>query len=204
MSSGGPQKKNSETLSSAQPSASSLSRRSRRCTGPWPGSPPSARAGWLPRFRSAAPDAPGVGADRGDLLFLAPVAVLEFRAARVAAGIAAPFLLGQAAFDLAGAHDDEIAFADFDIGVFSAFIEFVVGNALAILHPLNAAMARDVEQHAAPDHLVPRMLDAEHREAARVDQLGVVAVIGLVLVEDVAERVPMRSALHAHISVSSA
>ena len=41
------------------------------------------------------------------------------------------------------------------------------------------------------------MLDAEHGEAARVDQLGVVAVIGLVLVEDVAERVPMRRALHA-------
>ena len=32
---------------------------------------------------------------------------------------------------------------------------------------------------------------------ARVDQLGVVAVIGLVLVEHVAERVPVRGALHA-------
>ena len=41
------------------------------------------------------------------------------------------------------------------------------------------------------------MLDAEHVEAARVDQLGVVAVVGLVLVEDVAERVPVRGALHA-------
>ena len=60
-------------------------------------------------------------------------------------------------------------------------------------------MARDVEQHAAADHLVARVLDAEHAEAARVDQLGVVAVIGLVLVEDVAERVPMRRALHAEI-----
>ena len=32
---------------------------------------------------------------------------------------------------------------------------------------------------------------------ARVDQLGVVAVVGLVLVEDVAERVPVGGALHA-------
>src|SRR5262249_4633357 len=35
-------------------------------------------------------DAPGVGADRGDLLVLAPVAVLELDAGGVAAGIAAP------------------------------------------------------------------------------------------------------------------
>ena len=62
---------------------------------------------------------------------------------------------------------------------------------------LHAAKARDVEQHAAADHLVLRMLDAEHVEALGIDQLGVVAVIGLVLVEDVAERIPMRGALHA-------
>src|SRR5271154_4727147 len=36
-------------------------------------------------------DTPGVGADRGDFLLLAPVAVLEFDAGRVTAGIAAPF-----------------------------------------------------------------------------------------------------------------
>src|SRR5215470_14272888 len=42
-------------------------------------------------------DAPGVGADRGDLLVLAPVAVLELDARRVAAGVAAPLLLLQAA-----------------------------------------------------------------------------------------------------------
>ena len=82
-------------------------------------------------------------------------------------------------------------------GVLGALVQFVVGDALAILHPFHAAKAGDVEQHAAADHLVLGMLDAEHREAARVDQLGVVAVIGLVLVEDVAERVPVGGALHA-------
>src|SRR5262249_54011203 len=42
-------------------------------------------------------DAPGVGADRGDLLLLAPVAVLELDAGRVAARIAAPILFFVAA-----------------------------------------------------------------------------------------------------------
>src|SRR6185312_5638898 len=60
-------------------------------------------------------DAPGVGADRRDLLFLAPVAVLELDARRVAARIAAPFAFGQAALHLAGADDDEIAAADGDV-----------------------------------------------------------------------------------------
>ena len=41
------------------------------------------------------------------------------------------------------------------------------------------------------------MLDAEHGEAAAVDQLGVMAVVALVLEEDVPERVPVRRALHA-------
>ena len=142
-------------------------------------------------------DAPGVGADRGDLLVLAPIAVLEFDAGRVAAGITAPFLLGDAALHLPGADDDEIAAADGDVLVLGAFVELVVGNALAVGHPLHAAKARDVEQHAAADHFVFRVLDAEHVEALGIDQLGVVAVIGLVLVEHVAERIPMGGALHA-------
>ena len=93
--------------------------------------------------------------------------------------------------------DDEIAAADRDVLILGAFVEFVVGDALAVGHPLHATKARDVEEHAAADHLVLGMLDAEHVEALGVDQLGVVAVIGLVLVEDVTERVPMRGALHA-------
>src|SRR5690606_13785142 len=106
--------------------------------------------------------APGVGADRGDLLVLAPVAILEFHAGRVAAGIAAPFAFRQAAFHLAGADDDEIALADFDILILGALVEFVVGNAFAVLEPVDPAMARDVEQHAAADHLALGMLDAKN------------------------------------------
>src|SRR5579864_5801066 len=142
-------------------------------------------------------DAPGVGADRRDLLLLAPVAILEFHARRVAAGIAAPLLLGHAAFHLPGADEHEIAAADGDVLVLGAFVELVVGNAFAVGHPLDAAEARDVEQHAAADHLVLGMLDAEHVETLGIDQPGVVAVIALVLVEDVAERIPVGGALHA-------
>src|SRR5580700_2344014 len=59
-------------------------------------------------------NAPGVGADRGDLLLLAPVAVLEFDARRVTAGIAAPLLLADAALHLPGADENKVAAADVD------------------------------------------------------------------------------------------
>src|SRR6185312_3546374 len=58
-------------------------------------------------------DAPGVGADRGDLLLLAPVAVLDLDAGRIAAGVTAPLLLGHAALHLPGADQHEVALADF-------------------------------------------------------------------------------------------
>src|SRR5581483_6091435 len=126
-------------------------------------------------------DAPGVRADRGDLLLLAPVAILELHARRIAAGIAAPVALLLAALHLSGAHDDEVATADLDVLILGAFVEFVIGDAFAVLEPVDAAMPRDVEQYAAADHLALGVLDAEHGEAARVDELGVMAVIGLVL-----------------------
>src|SRR5580700_127561 len=99
-------------------------------------------------------DAPGVGADRGDFLLLTPIAVLEFDARRVTAGIAAPLLFADAALHLPGADDDEVAAADGDVLVLGAFVELVVGNALAVGHPLHAAEACDVEQHATADHLI--------------------------------------------------
>src|SRR3569623_798950 len=96
------------------------------------------------RFVRPHLDAPGVGADRGDLLVLAPVAVLELDARRVAAGIAAPVVLGVAAFHLPGAQDDEVAFPDFDVLRLGAFVELFVGDALAVLQPLHAAEAGNV------------------------------------------------------------
>src|SRR4051794_4867130 len=86
-------------------------------------------------------DAPGVGADRGDLFLLAPVAVLEFHAGRIAAGVAAPFLFRKTALHLPGAHDDEIALADLDVLGAGAGVQLVVGDAFAILHPGHLAKA---------------------------------------------------------------
>src|SRR5215471_13352320 len=83
-------------------------------------------------------DAPGVGADRRDLLGLAPIAILELDARRVAAGIAAPLLLLQAALHLPGADDDEVAAPDLDVLVLGALVELVVGDAFAILEPVDA------------------------------------------------------------------
>src|SRR4029077_3733498 len=104
-------------------------------------------------------DAPGVGTDRRQLLFLAPVAVFEFDTRRIAAGVAAPFLLRQTALHLAGAHNDEIAAADGHILLLGTFIQFVVGNAFAVLHPFDATESRDIEQDATADHLVLGVLN---------------------------------------------
>src|SRR5215475_6223283 len=143
--------------------------------------------------------APGIGADRRDLFLLAPVAVLELDAGGVAARIAAPVLLHEAALHLAGADDDEVAATDLDVLALGALVEFVVGDALPVLQPVDAALARDIEQHTAPHHLVLGMLDAEDVQPVGVDEPGVVAVVSLLFVEDVAERVPMGRTLDAEV-----
>src|ERR1700730_968968 len=143
-------------------------------------------------------DPPGVGADRGDLLFLAPVAVLELHAGRVAARKASPLLFLEAALHLTGAEDDEIAAANLDVLRLGALVEIVVGYSVAVLEMRDALEAGDVEQHAAPDHPALGVLDAELAQAVAIDQAGVEAVVHLVFIEDVAERVPMGGALYRH------
>src|SRR5262249_28116162 len=56
-----------------------------------------------------------------------------------------------------------------------------------------------VQEHAPPHHAVLGMLDAENVQPACIDQPGIMSVIGLVLVEDMPERIPMGSALDAQI-----
>src|SRR2546423_7748521 len=83
----------------------------------------------LVRFRGLVRphlDAPGIRTDGGDLFVLAPIAILELNAGRVAAGVAAPFLLRQAALHLSGANNDEVAAADLDLLLLGASIELVV------------------------------------------------------------------------------
>src|SRR6516162_3597083 len=77
-------------------------------------------------------DTPGIGADRGNLFVLAPITVFKLHAGRVAAGVAAPVLFGETTLHLSSADDDEIAATDRDILVFGAFVELVIGNALAV------------------------------------------------------------------------
>src|SRR5262249_46015195 len=102
----------------------------------------------------------------------------------------------EAALHLSGANDDEVAAADLDLLLLGALVELVVGNGFTVLEPVDAAEARDVEQHAAPRHLVLGMLDSQHVQPFCIDQL---CVIGLVLVEDVPERIPVSRPLHAQI-----
>ena len=86
-----------------------------------------------------------------------------------------------------------------DVLLLGAFVELVVGDAFAVLEPVDAADGARCRAARRGRPSCCGVLDAEHGEAARVDQLGVVAVVGLVLVEDVAERIPMRRALHAEV-----
>src|SRR6185437_12050990 len=109
-----------------------------------------------------------------------------------AASVAGPILARQTTLLLPGAGDHEIAPANLDPLRFGAAVEIVVADGVAVLKPVDALPARHVEQHAATGHLVAHMLDPELFGAARVDELGVVAVVHLVVQENVTERVPLR------------
>src|SRR2546430_11894119 len=92
----------------------------------------------LVRFRGPVRphlDAPGIRADGGDLFVLAPVAILEPDAGRVAAGVAAPFLLLEAALHLSGANDDEVAAAPLGLLLLCAWVELVLGKSLSLPPP---------------------------------------------------------------------
>ncbi len=94
----------------------------------------------------------------------------------------------------------EIALADFD---HSARAHTVLSSSLEMPSP---SFSHGTPRKRAMSSSTPRpiILFSEcsmpsTRRTARVDELGVVAVIGLVLVEDVAERIPVRGALHAKV-----
>src|SRR5262249_33455782 len=75
---------------------------------------------------------PGIGASRGDLLCVAPVAILELHAGRIAARVAAPLLLLEAALHLAGADDDEVGAPDRHSLCFRTGVKLVVADALTV------------------------------------------------------------------------
>src|SRR5262249_30020757 len=104
--------------------------------------------------------APGVARQRCELGALDPVERLEREARRVAARIAVPAADLLAALHLSGAHDDVVAALDVDALLLRGVVEILAGDAVAVLERLDALEARDVEQHAATDHLVLGLLDA--------------------------------------------
>src|SRR5207248_11686123 len=77
--------------------------------------------------------------------------------------------------------------------------ELVVGYAVAVLEIIDALLPCDVEQYAEPRHLGARVLDAELGESVAIDESRVVAVIRLVIQEDMAERIPVGRGLHRHV-----
>ena len=73
-----------------------------------------------------------------------------------------------------------------------------VGDTVAVVQKILAERAGDVEEHAAADHLGLGFLDAAFLRAERRHFAAVVAVPHIVLVEHVAEPVPLRAALQRH------
>src|SRR5258708_116320 len=71
-----------------------------------------------------------------------------------------------------------------------------MGSPSEVLDPF---VAGDIEEPAAPHHLAPGVLDAELAQAVAVDLARIEAVVHLLLIEDVAERIPMGRALHRHV-----
>ena len=142
--------------------------------------------------------APGVAGKRRQFRALDPFQRFEREAGRVAARIAVPASSLDAAFHLAGAHDHVIAALERDALLFCRLVEVDAGHAVAVIERFHALEARHVEQHAAADHLVLGLLDAALLRAGAGHLAAVVTVPHIVFVEDVAEPVPLRSALQRH------
>src|SRR4029079_19668210 len=97
--------------------------------------------------------APGVARQRRELGALDPLQGLEGKARRVAAGIAVPAPELLAALHLSGADDDVVAALHGDALLLCGLVEVLAGNAIAVVERVDALEARDVEEHAAADHL---------------------------------------------------
>src|SRR5262245_2600853 len=129
-------------------------------------------------------DTPGVGAHAGYVFVVEPVATLELETRGVAARVSPPLAAPVAGFHLPGAHNHEIPPANLDPLCRRAGVKVVVGDALAILETVDALEAGDVEQHATTDQLVAGVLNPELGSSVAVDRGGVMAVVHLVVIEN--------------------
>src|SRR5205814_317139 len=111
---------------------------------------------------------------------------------------AVPALGGEAALHLAGAHDEIVAALERDALLLGGIVEIGAGDAVTVAKRFLAECARDVEEHTAADHLVLGLFDAAFLRAGGGDLAAVVAVPHVVLIEHVAEPIPLRAALQRH------
>jgi hypothetical protein len=142
--------------------------------------------------------APGVARERGKLGALDPLECFEREAGRVAAGIAVPAARVELGLHLPRANDDEVAAPDFDALALRRGIEVGAGDAIAVFQHLPAEGARHVEENAAADHPRLGLLDAALLRARRGHLAAIVAIPHGILVEHMAEAVPLRAALQRH------
>src|SRR4029077_2073470 len=142
--------------------------------------------------------APGVARQRRKLGFRHPFQRLEGEAGRVAAGVTVPAPDLEATLHLSGAHDHVVAALDRHALRLGGVVEILAGDAIAVLEALLAHRARDVEEHAAPHHLVLGLLDAAFLRPGRGHLPAVIAVPHVALIEHVTEPIPLRAALQRH------
>jgi hypothetical protein len=142
--------------------------------------------------------APGVARERRELRARDPIERLESEAGGVAAGIAIPAAGLETALHLSGAHDHVVPALDGHALRPRGIVEILARDAVSVLERLLAARARHIEQDAAADHLVLGLLDPAFLRARRGHLAAIVTVPHGVFEEDVAEPVPLRSALERH------
>ena len=142
--------------------------------------------------------APGVGSERRELGALDPLEGLEREARRVSARIAVPAPGLELGLHLSGAHHHEVATLQLHFLRSGGAVEVGRGDRVAVLEDLFAQGTRHVEEHAAADHSRLGLLDAAFLRPVGGDLAAVVAVPHGVLVEHMAQAVPLRAALQGH------
>ena len=142
--------------------------------------------------------APGVARERGQLRALDPIQRLERKPRRVASGITIPAAGLELGLHLSRANDDEVAALHYHALLLCRDVEIGAGDAVAILEHLSAERARHVEENTAADHLRLGLLDPALLGAGGGHFAAIVPVPHEVLVEDMAEPVPLGATLQRH------
>ena len=93
------------------------------------------------------------------------------------------------------AHNHKVTFAYVDTLRSRTSIKIVVGDRIAVVQAIHAFPTRDIEQHAATNHLITHIFDSEVFSTIYRNICRWKSVIHLVIQKDVAQGVPLRAAL---------